>query len=55
MKQSHFQCPRTLGECNFAMNADPIEVYTTGDYSRAFMATLYSLAAVALVVIWATS
>lgn len=29
MKPSHFTTPRTLGECHFAMNADPIERYET--------------------------
>ena len=27
MKASHSITPRTLGECQFAMNADPIERY----------------------------
>lgn len=25
LKSSHFTVPRTLGECHFAANADPIE------------------------------
>jgi hypothetical protein len=32
MKTSHFTTPRTMGECQFALNADPIE--RTGGVSR---------------------
>jgi hypothetical protein len=27
MKNSHFQAPRTMEDCQFAFNADPIEAY----------------------------
>ncbi len=34
MKPSHFTIPRTLAECHFALNADPIEVPENRGFDR---------------------
>lgn len=52
MKSSHYITPRTMAECNFALNADPIERFRNDDtWGRYGMGALVILAVVAIVVI----
>lgn len=53
MKASYFQTPRTLDEATFIPSGNAIEHHSAG-YSFRFMAVLYALAAVAMLVIWWT-
>lgn len=55
MKASHYITPRTLAECNFALNADPVERFTNDDaWGRYGMGALVVLFVVAIVLVWMT-
>ena len=55
MKASHYITPRTLSECNFALNADPVERFENEDaWGRHGMGALIAILIVALVIIVAT-
>ena len=55
MKTSHYITPRTMSECNFAFNADPVERFHNDDaWGRFGMGALVVIAIVAVVIIWAT-
>lgn len=56
MKASHYITPRTLAECNFALNADPIDrpANTDDAWGRYGMGALVILFVVAIVLVWMT-
>lgn len=53
MKPTHLTTPRSLDECHFSMNADPIEVYVRDGYDWQDKVVMVgaAVAAVALIAI----
>lgn len=53
MKPTHLTTPRSLDECHFLMNADPIEVYVSDGYDWQDKVVMVgaAVAAVALIAI----
>lgn len=53
VRDSHYRTPRTLGDCRFVINADPIERYTAPtSYSGVWWFCIAVLAAAAAALVW---